>query len=1059
MEYNIFSILFRRYPHQIAQVVPKAGATSDVFDQFLKLLNISEDVNNRILFKCYIVTLFYYGIVHAALMLHGESGAAKTAKQEMVKMIVDPSEVLTLSISYDIESMAQKIAHNYVCFFDNISKISDIIQDLLCRAITGTGFMKREIFTVDEEVIYKVKHALGLTGVNLAATKADLIDRGLIIEHKPIKNKKRLIVIWEKFEALRPKLLGYIFDILVKVLQFERDNPKGLELEDYPRLADFAEVGEIISRCMGNKEMQFLEAFNSNVTSRHRKIINDSPVGLALEIFVTDKAGKAGKWEKGDWKGTMSQLLLLLKEIAKNDLELESVKNAKYWPQLPNQLSRRINEINPSLRALGIYVNRTSKDNTEKQYIIKAKSNACIVDSTNSSTVSPETQKTEVQAQSNDIKSSAAGDEVDTFSQPTKQVAIFEKNLGQKLGKYVAFDFEWDASNDNSINAASFVDSDSNSEVKFRQRDFNSSESDLLRYIMAKIIQYDWSIGWNTQGNPNNAGGTKFFDLSILHDRCKAHGITSIVKLGAKGLPYIVGDHQRIDLLNVYSKVMVKDGMYHSAYRTNKLDDVSKALLGKGKYGNYSGLDFKTLPIEEQEKYSLQDSQLVMDLSKYNNFEVLDAMLAVAEITELDFQKVCRTNLSTWWGAIFDKLVKEGKCPPLLNLEYTGSYKGADVLPPKKGLYANVVVVDAKSLYPSVGINYNLSFDAINCDCCKDNPNAKISQSDFYEFAKDCKFVHPDTDWICTKREGAFPFKLKVFKAERLRQKDLGNKAKQHALKILINGGYGVFGSADYSYYDPRVAELVTAAGRYILSKMQYSANYDYGFEIIYGDTDSLFLNNTSDRPLKEFQTKFNEKYDIELEIKNKYDKLLLSSGKKHYIGYEKGNIDSIGFEGIKSDRCEFFHQVYDQLIDDIIKQETDPLPNLRKAFSDLDSKANPNLLKITKVLNKELKEYNPTTQMYKIGHALGAKKGDLIEYYSSNIKKTGKSWTLDPAEIDIVHYKELLWNIVDEILEIAGYPIAELAKEFGIKVTKKRTSIKQDNDIVRNKKNSIGGE
>ena len=70
-------------------------------------------------------------------------------------------------------------------------------------------------------------------------------------------------------------------------------------------------------------------------------------------------------------------------------------------------------------------------------------------------------------------------------------------------------------------------------------------------------------------------------------------------------------------------------------------------------------------------------------------------------------------------------------------------------------------------------------------------------------------------------KTGAFPDRLKVFKAERLKQKDMGNKAKQHALKILINGGYGVFGNREYSFYDPRVAELVTAAGRYILSEMQ----------------------------------------------------------------------------------------------------------------------------------------------------------------------------------------------------------------------------------------------
>jgi DNA polymerase elongation subunit (family B) len=78
---------------------------------------------------------------------------------------------------------------------------------------------------------------------------------------------------------------------------------------------------------------------------------------------------------------------------------------------------------------------------------------------------------------------------------------------------------------------------------------------------------------------------------------------------------------------------------------------------------------------------------------------------------------------------------------------------------------------------------------------------------------------------------------LKVFKEERLKQKKLGNGPKQLALKILIDGGYGVFGASDYSYYDPRVAELITAYGRQTLSKMQDIAS-TLNFEIVYGDTD-----------------------------------------------------------------------------------------------------------------------------------------------------------------------------------------------------------------------------
>ena len=52
---------------------------------------------------------------------------------------------------------------------------------------------------------------------------------------------------------------------------------------------------------------------------------------------------------------------------------------------------------------------------------------------------------------------------------------------------------------------------------------------------------------------------------------------------------------------------------------------------------DFSGKNFLSLPIEEQKEYSLKDSELVMELSRHKNFEVLDAMLAISEITGLDF--------------------------------------------------------------------------------------------------------------------------------------------------------------------------------------------------------------------------------------------------------------------------------------------------------------------------------------------------------------------------------------------------------------------------------------
>jgi DNA polymerase elongation subunit (family B) len=113
----------------------------------------------------------------------------------------------------------------------------------------------------------------------------------------------------------------------------------------------------------------------------------------------------------------------------------------------------------------------------------------------------------------------------------------------------------------------------------------------------------------------------------------------------------------------------------------------------------------------------------------------------------------------------------------------------------------------------------------------------------------------------------------------------------------------------------------------------------DIGFDIIYGDTDSLFINNpSSEESLFQFQKLCKEQLDIDLEIKNTYSTPILTAGKKHYIGYENGRLDIVGMEGKKSDRPEFIHDVFRQILNKIVVEQTDPIPTLRKAMSDLES-------------------------------------------------------------------------------------------------------------------------
>ena len=96
------------------------------------------------------------------LMLYGEQGSAKTTNQELKKMLVDPSSIRTLTFPRDINELVQKLSHNYIAYFDNMSNIPEWISDQLCRAVTGSGFSKRELYTDDDDIIYNFKRCIGL---------------------------------------------------------------------------------------------------------------------------------------------------------------------------------------------------------------------------------------------------------------------------------------------------------------------------------------------------------------------------------------------------------------------------------------------------------------------------------------------------------------------------------------------------------------------------------------------------------------------------------------------------------------------------------------------------------------------------------------------------------------------------------------------------------------------------------------------------------------------------------------------------------------------------------
>ena len=304
--------------------------------------------------------------------------------------------------------------------------------------------------------------------------------------------------------------------------------------------------------------------------------------------------------------------------------------------------------------------------------------------------------------------------------------------------------------------------------------------------------------------------------------------------------------YYHIDLYNVYKKPLVKSIIYNNRYKDLSLESVSQAILKEGKFENLKGSDILNVPKEKLMQYVTQDANLVMKLSKHNNYEILDLMNAISMITDLPFDRVCHTSISTWWTNIIKREVGEPKQQLLEKKSYTGGY----VIEPTKGYYQQpVYVLDVKSLYPTMMINHNISFDTVNCDCCKYVDEARVS-AEIMDIINDGLIQEEKRDqtyWICKKKTGIIPKLLSKFRDERFRQQELGNISMQLALKNLINGIYGLFGTDFFEFADYRVAELTTAFGRKVLQYMKETAKEVYNFQVIYGDTDSIFVTNILD--------------------------------------------------------------------------------------------------------------------------------------------------------------------------------------------------------------------
>jgi hypothetical protein len=351
-------VIFRRYSHQQPQVEPVSGG--DV-KKLLEFVNVQND-DQKVLLLVWLVACFIPDFPHPIPNIFGAQGSAKTLLGRLMRKLIDPSLIEAATFPKDINEFVQVLAHHSCIFFDNVSNLSNSNSDALCKAVTGDGFSKRELYTDEEDIIFSFRRCIGINGINIAARKPDLLERSILFELQrvPPDKRKQEHEILEGFEKERPRIIGGIFDAVVKAMQIK----PSVKLDMLPRMADFVVWGCAIAEAIGYPRQQFLDAYYRNIQTQNDEVLQDSSIAAAvMQLMET----------QNEWTGTSSQLLKELKAIA-TDQEVD-VDKEKGFPKAANVLSRNLNDLKTNLAEEGIEFNRGGKNKKRMIYLKRTTKN------------------------------------------------------------------------------------------------------------------------------------------------------------------------------------------------------------------------------------------------------------------------------------------------------------------------------------------------------------------------------------------------------------------------------------------------------------------------------------------------------------------------------------------------------------------------------------------------------------------------------------------------------------------------------------------------------------
>lgn len=328
-------IKFRRPRGMLSLPIPeRGGSLADLWP----FVNVTKE--QRILLAGWLAVAFRPKGPYPIAVIRGSQDSAKSTTTRVLKRLIDPNDAELRSEPKEERDLAIAAKNGWVIAFDNLPAIYPWLSNAFCRLATGAGFGTRQMYTDDEEALFKFQRPILLNGIGEIADKSDLLDRALLLALPPIEDARRKTEeeFWAEFEAAHPKIFGAILDALVIAL---RKRPSTY-LESLPRMADFALWATAAETGFGFQAGEFIEAYEANREEAHGVALEASPIGSLIIQLVRGQFNR-------EWIGTVSELLSALSEMVTDE-----VKKRKDWPKLPRSVSVELKKILPNLRAEGI---------------------------------------------------------------------------------------------------------------------------------------------------------------------------------------------------------------------------------------------------------------------------------------------------------------------------------------------------------------------------------------------------------------------------------------------------------------------------------------------------------------------------------------------------------------------------------------------------------------------------------------------------------------------------------------------------------------------------------